>query len=199
MSPQAGNVRLGVTDNGRGMTRAIQRRALDLFFTTKPRSMGTGLGLPLVQKVAMRAGGEIEIKSEPEKGTTVVLVLPAFRPGKKTVTSRKPAKRVATISVRDHRTTELIAHVLLKAGLTLTAGAPRRPVEADFWVTDPTPSALALATKWRKRDPRRLAILLGRPRARSRGKWASLGALVIEPPDDFEAIRHTLGQALLVA
>jgi len=199
MSSQTGNVRLGVTDNGRGMTRAIQRRALDLFFTTKPRSMGTGLGLPLVQKVAMRAGGEIEIESEPDKGTTVVLVLPAFRPGRKTATTRKLLKRSATISVRDHRSTELIAHVLLKAGLTLTAGAPRRPVEADFWVTDPTPSALTLATKWRKRDPKRLAILLGRPPARFRGKWASIGALVIESPDDFEAIRHTLGQALLVA
>lgn len=45
-------VRLGVTDNGSGMTREVQRRALDLFFTTKSRSMGTGLGLPLARKVA---------------------------------------------------------------------------------------------------------------------------------------------------
>jgi PAS domain S-box-containing protein len=197
MSSHGDTVRLGVTDNGRGMTRAIQRRALDLFFTTKPRSMGTGLGLPLVQKVAMRAGGEIEIKSEPEKGTTVVLVLPAFRPATKKAATRKSPQRSAALSVRDQRTAELITHVLVKAGLTLTAGGSRGPMSADFWVTDPTPSALASATKWRKGHPDRVAIVLGKPPSRVRSKWVGLGALVIESPDDFEAIRHTLGQALL--
>jgi len=52
-------VRLSVSDNGRGMAPAIQRRAFDPFFTTKAREMGTGLGLPLVRKVAARAGGQV--------------------------------------------------------------------------------------------------------------------------------------------
>jgi PAS domain S-box-containing protein len=72
-------VRLGVTDNGRGMTREVQRRAFDLFFTTKARGMSTGLGLPLVRKVAVRAGGLVDLSSSPGRGTTVVLTLPTTR------------------------------------------------------------------------------------------------------------------------
>ncbi len=69
-------VRVGVTDNGVGMTEDVRRRAFEMFFTTKPRGLGTGLGLPLVRKVVERAGGRVEIESAPGVGTTVTLVLP---------------------------------------------------------------------------------------------------------------------------
>ncbi|MBX3379052.1 MAG: PAS domain S-box protein [Phycisphaeraceae bacterium] len=193
------SVRLAVTDNGRGMTHAVQRRALDLFFTTKRRSMGTGLGLPLARKVAVRAGGEIEIKSEPGKGTTVTLVLPAVRPGAKGKAPLAPERRTAAISVVDRRAAELITHVLLKAGLHLKSANRLGPRSADFWVTNPTPEALATATRWHKRFPTGVAVLLGPPARTARKKWAALGAVVIDQPDDFEAIRHTLGQALFAA
>jgi PAS domain S-box-containing protein len=89
-------IRLGVSDNGRGMAHSVQRRAFDLFFTTKPRSMGTGLGLPLARKVALRAGGTIELKSEAGKGTTVVMVLPAASHGNAGNNPRAAEKRSAT-------------------------------------------------------------------------------------------------------
>ena len=44
-------VKLGVSDNGRGMSQAAQRHALDPFFTTKTRRQSTGLGLSLVHGV----------------------------------------------------------------------------------------------------------------------------------------------------
>ena len=69
-------MRLSVSDNGAGMTEEVRRRALEMFFTTKPRGLGTGLGLPLVRKVAEGAGGVLEIESAVGKGTTVTLVLP---------------------------------------------------------------------------------------------------------------------------
>src|SRR5205814_2322276 len=72
-------VRISVKDNGRGMAPEVRRRAFDLFFTTKSRSMGKGLGLPLARKVAMRAGGDIELTSEPGRGTSAVLVLPGTK------------------------------------------------------------------------------------------------------------------------
>jgi hypothetical protein len=189
-------VRIGVTDNGRGMALAIQRRAFDLFFTTKSRGMGTGLGLPLARKVAVRAGGDIELRSVPGKGTSVVLVLPvASRAASK---SSAPAleKRSAMISVRDHRTEALISHVLLKAGLTLRPSGARGPGASDFWVTEPTPKALAAARTWRKRGGTRTVVLLGTPPRSATQPWAALGAMIIEPVDDFEVIRHVLGQAL---
>jgi PAS domain S-box-containing protein len=63
-----------VRDNGVGM-RPEQRERLFLpFFTTKP--MGTGLGMAIVKKIMDLHGGEIEIQSVPEVGTTVRLVIP---------------------------------------------------------------------------------------------------------------------------
>jgi len=43
-------VRLGVSDNGSGMTDEVKRRAFEMFFTTKPHGLGTGLGLPQGQR-----------------------------------------------------------------------------------------------------------------------------------------------------
>ena len=75
-----GWLRLAVSDNGPGMTEEASRRAFEMFFTTKPRGLGTGLGLPLVRKVIERAGGTVSIVSEAGKGTTVVARVPAFHP-----------------------------------------------------------------------------------------------------------------------
>jgi PAS domain S-box-containing protein len=191
------SVKLGVTDNGRGMSHAVQHRALDLFFTTKPRSMGTGLGLPLARKVAVRAGGDITLTSEPGKGTTVVLVLPAGAGRAGLNGSTTVAQRLATISVRDHRTSALISQVLLKAGLTVKPANGRGPGNSDLWVTEPTATALAAAQAWRKHRSARIVVLLGVPPKKAQAEWARVGAAIIDPVDDFEAIRHALGQALV--
>lgn len=76
------HVCLGVSDNGIGMSDEVRRRAFELFFTTKKRGWGTGLGLPLVRRVAARAGGSVEIDSHPGQGTTVTMVLPVVRGGR---------------------------------------------------------------------------------------------------------------------
>ncbi|MCA9285747.1 MAG: response regulator, partial [Phycisphaerales bacterium] len=88
-----GGVRIGVTDDGCGMSEAVRRRAFDMFFTTKPRGMGTGLGLPLVRRVIERVGGSVQVDSAPGKGTTVVLHVPAARtsPDRDSGGSKRPA------------------------------------------------------------------------------------------------------------
>jgi len=190
-------VRLSVNDNGLGMTPAVKRRALELFFTTKPRGIGTGLGLPLAQKVAVRAGGTIEIDSQQGKGTTVVLLLPVAN-GKDVRRLYAAAEtRRAAVSARDPRTKALIIHVLVKAGVTLTTTKDMGPGASDIWVTEPDALALAAATRWRKRRPRRRVVLLGAPAKASQRAWAALDAVIIEPVDDLQVIRHTLGQVLL--
>ena len=69
-------VRLDVTDTGAGMSREVTDRAFDPFFTTKPVGEGTGLGLAGVYGIATRAGGQVELVSEPGVGTTITVLLP---------------------------------------------------------------------------------------------------------------------------
>lgn len=73
-----GGVRLVVEDNGSGIAKEDLPRIFTPFFTTKER--GTGLGLALVQKTAVVHDGQVEVRSEPGRGTAFSLILPA-RPG----------------------------------------------------------------------------------------------------------------------
>ncbi|HEV7608565.1 MAG TPA: PAS domain S-box protein [Steroidobacteraceae bacterium] len=61
---------LEVEDAGLGMDEDTRRRCLEPFFTTKG-TRGTGLGLAMVYGVAQRHGANLEIESEPGKGTVV--------------------------------------------------------------------------------------------------------------------------------
>jgi len=61
-------VLLEVEDRGIGMDEDTRRRCLEPFFTTKG-TRGTGLGLAMVYGVAQRHGANLEIESEPGKGT----------------------------------------------------------------------------------------------------------------------------------
>lgn len=196
LSEDQGMVRIGVTDNGSGMTAVVQKRAFDLFFTTKPRGMGTGLGLPLARKVAIRAGGELHIKSRPKHGTTVTLSLPTVASENVASTPGEPATRWATIAVREHRTSALIAQIIASGGFRVRTRKDGSPGRSDLWVTDPTPKALLDASRWKRSRAARSLVVLGKPPKRAQSGWAALGATIIDPPDDFEAMRHALGVAI---
>lgn len=68
------DVRLRVTDTGKGMTEEQLQKVFAPFFTTKAR--GTGLGLALVQQIVTEHGGHVECESTPGKGSTFAIVLP---------------------------------------------------------------------------------------------------------------------------
>jgi len=72
-------VRLLVEDDGVGMTEEQVARAFDLFYTTKEVGEGTGLGLSMVHSTIESHGGRVEIRSRKGEGTTVEVVLPAYR------------------------------------------------------------------------------------------------------------------------
>jgi len=76
-SRHGSQVRLRVSDSGKGMTPEVASRAFDPFFST---GEGTGLGLATVHGIAAQAGGEVSIQSSPGVGTTVTVRLPASAP-----------------------------------------------------------------------------------------------------------------------
>jgi PAS domain S-box-containing protein len=66
-----------VSDTGKGLPPELREKIFDPFFTTKPLGQGTGLGLSIARDTVQAMGGRIEVATEPTKGTTFRVVLPA--------------------------------------------------------------------------------------------------------------------------
>lgn len=181
-------VRLSVRDNGPGMPEDVRQRALDPFYTTKKRGLGTGLGLSLVRGVAKSAGGSVEIASEPGRGTCITLSLQALE----TAPVAPPASSRAVVAVADPRTASLITACARACGLSTTAADPAALEVCPLWIVEPREALLQAARERRAAGRPPLLITLGAPRA----EWAALGAVSIDPPDDFEKIRSAIGAAV---
>jgi signal transduction histidine kinase len=74
-----GRIRISIRDDGRGMPESVRERIFEPFFTTKEVGKGVGLGLSIAYAIAAGHGGNIEVQSEPGKGSTFTVVLPLRR------------------------------------------------------------------------------------------------------------------------
>lgn len=75
------SVALLVADTGCGIAAADLPHVFEPFFTTKAQGVGTGLGLPIVDRIVRQHGGSIEVTSAPGRGTVVTVRLRAIVDG----------------------------------------------------------------------------------------------------------------------
>jgi PAS domain S-box-containing protein len=71
-------VKISVTDSGTGIAHNIIDKVFEPFFTTKEVNKGTGLGLSTVLAIVKSHHGTVNVYSEPDKGTTFRVYLPAM-------------------------------------------------------------------------------------------------------------------------
>ncbi len=77
-----GAVRASVRDTGAGIAPENMARIFDPFFTTKGAVKGTGLGLSVSYGIVREHGGDIEVQSQPGKGTQFLLTFPVASVGR---------------------------------------------------------------------------------------------------------------------
>ena len=118
-------VELQVTDDGAGMTPEVLARIFEPFFSTK--FAGRGLGLPAVHGIVRGHGGAIWASSEPGKGTTFTVLLPASEhapapPVEETPTSVTRGTGTVLVVEDEAAVRTVLDRVLSSAGFTaLTA------------------------------------------------------------------------------
>jgi PAS domain S-box-containing protein len=147
--PELRMVSLTVTDTGTGMTPEVAQRAFEPFFTTKGPSEGTGLGLATVYGVVKDAGGEIRLRSEPGKGTSLTVLLPAAaveaaRPAAAAAASPGGAGLVILVVEDDDAVRGVVTRMLTRGDYQVTAAAT--PKDALEIITNPAAHIDALLT-----------------------------------------------------
>lgn len=116
-----------ITDNGLGMDEATQARIFDPFFTTKAFGQGSGLGLSTAYGIIRQHEGNINVYSEPGRGTLFKIYLPiserrAAEVGREIPSKARGGNETILIAEDDQMVRALMQTILERAGYTtLTA------------------------------------------------------------------------------
>ena len=73
-------IKIVIKDSGKGMTSEVKQHIFEPFFTTKEVGKGTGLGLSISYGIIEQHNGNIDVISEPGKGTEFIISLPITQP-----------------------------------------------------------------------------------------------------------------------
>jgi PAS domain S-box-containing protein len=214
--PPGRYVLLTVRDTGTGMDAAALGHIFEPFFTTKELGMGTGLGLATVYGIIKQSDGFIDVQSEPGRGTTFKVFLPAVaaalpegKAGEKGAQAKPPAEksRRTLLLVEDDAAVRRIACRILKgSGYTvLEAGSAREALahadeDFDLVLSDivlPDMSGVALFAKLKKGRPIPAIYMSGytdNPDIRS--VLAQSGNRFLQKPFTAEALRNKVREVL---
>jgi CheY-like chemotaxis protein len=114
-------LRLVISDNGRGIPRNLRSRVFEPFFTTKPVGSGTGIRLSICHAVVSAHDGSIEVDETPGGGATFTIRLPVVaveEPRLPVDVERVPeiSRRRALVIDDERDIAELIAEMLTREG-----------------------------------------------------------------------------------
>jgi signal transduction histidine kinase/CheY-like chemotaxis protein len=140
-------VLLTVADTGDGMSEEVRAHLFEPFFTTKDAGKGTGLGLAMVYGALQQNGGFIEVDSEPNRGTTFRVFLPAASRISPVPAARPPASletgSASLLLVEDDPKVRLLAkNVLERFGYTVHSFGTGEEALAALPTLEPIPELL---------------------------------------------------------
>ncbi|MBI5692566.1 MAG: PAS domain S-box protein [Verrucomicrobia bacterium] len=213
-------VRIEVSDTGDGIPPEIQHRIFDPFFTTKPLGKGTGLGLSTVLGIVRNHNGFIKVTSEPGRGTTFRVFLPAdpesptlAPPSAPEHEPSAPTGEVILVVDDERNLRESLRLALTRQGFSVLLATNGRdalavleqePGKVDLVLTDlmmPVMNGISLIRTLREKDPQ-LAIIatsgLGDTSHRAELTKLGIGEVLLKPCDVgslIARVRATLDRA----
>ena len=121
-----GYVCISVHDTGTGIDQALVGKIFDPYFTTKAHGKGTGIGLSVVHGIVKEYGGDIQVFSDVEKGTTFEVYLPLLeKAGDRTpagIVGEHPTGNESVLLIDDEAPiVRMVRMMLEKLGYRVTA------------------------------------------------------------------------------
>ncbi len=140
---------LRVRDNGIGMDETVRAQIFEPFFTTKETHEGTGLGLTLAYEFVRHGGGQIQVESALEHGSTFTIYLPAA----------KSESEDALVPVARERRPNGSETILLVEDAAPVRHLVQRTLEKSGYTVLPAESATA-ALRFCSRHPGKIDLML---------------------------------------
>ncbi len=102
-------IHIRVQDTGVGIPKSQLTQIFEPFYTTKPRGVGTGLGLSLSGEIVRKHGGQITVESTENVGSEFTIALPidnklVASPQKQRKPSQLPQRRARLLIIDDEKT-----------------------------------------------------------------------------------------------
>jgi signal transduction histidine kinase len=134
-------VRLRISDNGPGMTPNVVRRCFEPYFSTKGRTISTGMGLAMVRGVTEAAGGGLQVHSELGRGATFTMTLPAVdhAPFSAATGTPGPTPKTAALSIADPKAARIAAMLLEGLDLSVVRLSGSAKPESPLWIVQDPP------------------------------------------------------------
>ncbi len=197
-------LKLEVTDTGSGIPDDIMPRIFDPYFSTKPQSKGTGLGLAVVKGIVEGLGGTIEVESRVGEGSKFKIVIPLSEPDEGEnldrageVTLPGGTERILVLDDEPH-VAETLRRMLSSLGYAVVSVTDSKSgmelieniaSEFDLVITDlamPEVSGTAIARKVKEVSPRTPVIVCtgyAKEIVSGEGKQLQVDGIIYKPVD----------------